>query len=233
MKKIVCISDTHTRHRHLSSKGMGNILPEGDILIHAGDFSNVGGKGDVEDFIEWMMKISPRYTHGVVFIAGNHDKSFDPKFNQGDKPVWVKQILSDLVYSEASVHYLENSSIILDGVKIWGSPITPWFYGDMWAFNRRRGDEINEVWQGIPDDTDVIITHGPPKGYGDFTINDRSHVGCEHLRYRIQEIKPKLHVSGHIHEGAGVIEEGGTTYINASILDERYEITNDPVIFEY
>lgn len=235
MKKIVCISDTHTLHEGLTSKGMGNILPEGDLLIHAGDFSNVGGKGDVENFIEWLIKLAPRYNDGIVFIAGNHDKSFDPKYNHLDgnvgKPLWLRDILSDLVSSDYGITYLENSSVTFDDIKVWGSPITPWFYGDTWAFNRRRGDEINEVWNEVPTDTDIIVTHGPAKGYGDFTINDRSHVGCEHLRYKIQEIKPKIHVFGHIHEGYGTIEEGGTAYINASICTERYEPTNKPIVW--
>ena len=231
MTRIVCISDTHGRHEHLTSKGMGSILPEGDLLLHAGDLTNVGGKGEVQGVLDWLIEIAPRYTHGVVFIAGNHDRGFDPKYNlEGDtKPEYLKQRLQDL----NGVTYLENSSCMIDGIKIWGSPITPWFYGDRWAFNKHRGDEINEVWRGIPDDTDIIITHGPAKGYGDFTVNDRSHVGCEHLRYRIHEIKPKLHVFGHIHEGAGVIKEVDITYINASILDERYEVVNKPVIFNY
>ena len=72
--KIVCISDTHGRHEHLTSKLMGNILPEGDLLLHAGDLTNVGGKGEVEGVLDWLIEIAPRYTHGVVFIAGNHDR---------------------------------------------------------------------------------------------------------------------------------------------------------------
>jgi len=226
--KIVCISDTHGRHEHIG-------LPEGDLLLHAGDLTNVGGKGEVHDVLDWLIDMAPRYTHGVVFIAGNHDRGFDPKYNLHgtDKPEYLKHRLEDLELSNYGVTYLENSSCEINGIKIWGSPITPWFFGDRWAFNMHRGEEINEVWRGIPDDTDIIITHGPPKGYGDFTINDRSHVGCEHLRYRIHEIKPKLHLFGHIHEGSGVIDEAGITYVNGSILDHRYEIVNKPVIFEY
>lgn len=235
MKKIVCISDTHTYHNYLTAPGSTNSLPDGDLLIHAGDFSNIGGRDDVKEFIEWLIWIAPRYTHGVVFIAGNHDKSFDPKYNyegyNEGKPQWLQDILSDLELSDYGVTYLENSSVVYDGIKIWGSPITPWFYGDTWAFNKQRGDEIDEVWKTIPDDTDIIVTHGPAYQYGDFTVNDRTHVGCADLGNRIHEIKPKMHVFGHIHEGFGVIEEEGTAYINASICTERYKPINQPIVW--
>ena len=211
---------------------MGNILPESDLLIHAGDLTGQGLKGEVESILKWFEEIAPRYTNGVVFIAGNHDRSFDPKFNlesETEKPLWLQEALSSL---PSSVQYLENESIIIDGLKIWGSPITPWFHGDRWAFNKRRGFDIAEVWDQIPVDTDVIVTHGPSAGKLDFTTYDKLYVGCENLRYKIKALKPKLHIFGHIHEGYGMDYDDDTTYYNASICTLGYEPDNKPFIIE-
>ena len=211
---------------------MGNILPESDLLIHAGDLTGQGLKGEVESILKWFEEVAPRYTNGVVFIAGNHDRSFDPKFNlesETEKPLWLQEALSSL---PSSVQYLENESIIIDGLKIWGSPITPWFHGDRWAFNKRRGFDIAEVWDQIPVDTDVIVTHGPSAGKLDFTTYDKLYVGCENLRYKIKALKPKLHIFGHIHEGYGMDYDDDTTYYNASICTLGYEPDNKPFIIE-
>ena len=99
--RLVLISDTHNRHNHLTSKGMGNILPEGDLLIHAGDLTGTGAKSEVQDVFKWFKEIASRYTYGIVFIAGNHDRSFDPKFNlesQTEKPKWLQEELYELQY---------------------------------------------------------------------------------------------------------------------------------------
>lgn len=230
--KIVAISDTHTYHERLTSKAnFPNKLPNGDLLIHAGDFSSVGRKGEVEDFFNWLKQVAPNYTYGVVFIAGNHDRSFDPKFNyennQTTKPAWVVDIISD-IQSSGNIHYLENSSVNINGFNIWGSPITPWFHGDRWAFNKHRGDEIKAVWDTIPMNTDIIVTHGPVAYKLDFTVYDKLYVGCEDLRKAVNTIKPKLHISGHIHEGYDVDYDEHTTYVNASICTLSYDPTNKP-----
>lgn len=230
--KIVAISDTHNRHKHLTSKGMGDLLPEGDLLIHAGDLTGQGLKGEVESILKWFEEVASRYTNGVVFIAGNHDRSFDPKFNlesETDKPLWLQEALSSL---PSGIQYLENESVTVDGLKIWGSPITPWFHGDRWAFNKRRGFDIAEVWDQIPVDTDVIVTHGPSAGKLDFTTYDKLYVGCENLRYKIKALKPKLHIFGHIHEGYGMDYDDDTTYYNASICTLGYEPNNKPFTIE-
>jgi Icc-related predicted phosphoesterase len=118
---------------------------------------------------------------------------------------------------------------VLNGIKIWGSPVTPWFFN--WAFNRHRGDPIKKHWDLIPGDTDVLITHGPVFSVLDKTSNGQ-HVGCEDLLKKVQEIKPKVHVCGHIHEAYGKVEETGTKFFNASILNERYLMVNSPIAFE-
>jgi len=225
--KIVAISDTHNRHNHITDK-----LPEGDLLIHAGDLTSVGYKHEVEDIFNWFNKVSSKYTYGVVFIAGNHDRSFDPKFNldsQTKKPDWLEEKLAFLY---DNVYYLENSSVNINGVNIWGSPITPWFHGDRWAFNRHRGPEIKEIWDTIPNNTDIIVTHGPVYGKLDFTEYDKLYVGCFELEKRIYSVKPKLHIGGHIHEGYGMTYDENTTYINASICNLQYEPNNAPIEFD-
>ena len=128
-----------------------------------------------------------------------------------------------------NIMYLNDSAMEIEGVRFWGSPITPWFYN--WAFNRQRGMEINAHWTKIPEDTQVLITHGPPWGVLDRT-EDGSHVGCEDLSRQVQRIQPKLHVFGHIHESNGRVEHEGTTYVNASVLNARYQNVFAPQVWD-
>lgn len=234
---IVCISDTHSRHKHLTSNAaFPNKLPDGDLLIHAGDLTGVGAKSEVESVIDWMLKQAPRFTYGIVFIAGNHDRSFDPKFNSDDKerkakPIWLSNLLSNLESSTTGIHYLENSSVMLGGLTIWGSPYSPWFHGDRWAFNAHRGPDIEAIWKDVPTDADVVVTHSPISYKLDYVPRTQEYVGCENLRTKIKQVKPILHISGHIHEGYGWEEDIDTTYVNASICDHYYEPTNKPIIF--
>ena len=222
--KIIAISDTHGMHNRVN-------LPDGDLLIHAGDLTNVGREVEVEEVINWFYQQANRYTYGVVFIAGNHDRSFDPKFNLNDgktkKPKWLLDILSN-VKSTNHIHYLEKSFVEINGIKIWGSPITPWFGGDYWAFNAHRGPDIMKYWEQIPSNVDIIVTHGPVMYKLDYTIYDKKYVGCEQLRYQIEKIKPLLHISGHIHEGYGYEYSSDTHYFNASICNINYNPINEP-----
>lgn len=233
--KIVCTSDTHGKHKQLN-------LPEGDLLIHGGDFSSYGYKHEVESFFNWLKKSAKQFELGVVFIAGNHDRSFDPKYfrqyedhdlfknhaEEPGKPFWLQRMIEEL---PTNIHYLENSSVEIEGVKIWGSPVTPWFYGDTWAFNRRRGFDISEVWDQIPFDTDIIVTHGPVHSRLDRCM-DGSIVGCEDLERKVDAMKPKVHIAGHIHEGYGISYNEDTTFINASFCDARYIPRQAPIVFE-
>lgn len=241
--KLVLISDTHTRHKHLTSKAFKPGLPDGDLLIHAGDFTSVGQKGETISFIEWADQQAARYTYGVVFIAGNHERSFDPKYfrehedsdlwddlSHPRKPTWLRNILSDLEPGRSRVTYLENQGITLGDLKIWGSPITPWFHGERWAFNKHRGSEIQEVWDQIPIDTDILVTHGPVAYKLDYVPSSNEYVGCEDLRKAVDRVKPMLHVSGHIHEGYGLERGINTFYVNASSLDRFYDPVNKPII---
>ena len=207
--RIVAISDTHNRHQSL-------VLPEGDMLIHAGDVSSQGKQSQVEDFLKWFSKQDFKYK---IFIAGNHDFFFERMPEDYIKSLIPKNVI-----------YLNDSGVEIEGIKIWGSPVQPWFYD--WAFNRQRGSDILKHWDLIPRDTDILITHGPAKGILDKTIHN-VETGCEDLLNTIREIRPKYFIFGHIHEAYGMVEKNATTFINASVLDVHYQLANEAVEFEY
>ena len=212
-KKITFISDTHTKHKHLT-----NDLPGGDILIHCGDISSRGYKNEIENFLGWFDNIKG-YEH-KIFIAGNHDFGFQ------DNPKECFELLKNY----PSITYLEDNSIIIDGIKIYGSPWQPRFHN--WAFNVNRGWDIAQKWEKIPMDTDILITHGPSLGILDIT-NISERVGCEDLYKKVMEIKPKVHAFGHIHSSYGMKEMDGMTFINASNLGEDYLYQNDPITLDF
>ena len=122
--------------------------------------------------------------------------------------------------------YLQDSGVELMGLRIWGSPWQPVFFN--WAFNLPRGEPLRARWALIPNDTDVLVTHGPPMGHGDMT-SEGTRVGCEALLDAIQRVCPRLHIFGHIHEDHGVSWEGETACINASVCSLRYEPTQPPL----
>jgi Icc-related predicted phosphoesterase len=213
--RITFISDTHTKERDL-------MLPGGDVLIHGGDIMNSGWNyADVMNFLKWF--VSQDYDE-LIFIAGNHDHRFETN------PLDIKAILEKYPL----VTYLEDNWVEVNGVKIYGSPWQPEFYN--WAFNLpRNGWELEQKWKDIPEDTDILITHGPPQGHLDTSGPpwNQPNLGCELLRVRVDELKPKIHVFGHIHGSAGHKEYGGTHFINASILNEDYVQVNDGVTFDW
>ena len=208
--KFVVISDTHGKHQSL-------ILPKGDVIIHAGDVSSMGKESEIKDFLNWFSKTDFTYK---ILIAGNHDFYFE-------KISHNTQVLEELIPS--NIIYLNDTGIEIENLKIWGSPIQPWFYN--WAFNRYRGEDIKKHWNKIPQDTDILITHGPVFGILDKTSRNEN-VGCKDLLNKIEEIKPKFHICGHIHEAYGQLKQENTTYINASVLDENYNLRNKPIVFE-
>jgi Icc-related predicted phosphoesterase len=236
--RITHISDTHNKHNQLNGK-----LPGGQLLIHSGDFTSIGRKHEVEKFIEWLSKQD--YTH-KVFIAGNHDltfqsermyeeksayferRVFDTPGSEG-KPDWLIELLDNL---PDNVYYLENSSIKLEGINIWGSPHSPSFgYG--WAFNKDRGHDITQCWNEIPMDTDIVITHTPIYGYNDRAANTNQNVGCSDLYHRLREVQPHLHFAGHIHEAYGWKTMGLTKWHDLHTFNLRYEAENNPISFNY
>lgn len=220
--RITFISDTHTKHRYCEDD-----LSGGDLLIHAGDFMNSGwGLLEAKDFFNWFDSVSGY--DKKVFIAGNHDRVIE------DAPVQARVALQN----NKTITYLQDEGYALydidkdQSIKIYGSPWQPEFCN--WAFNLpRNGEEIKARWDAIPDDTDILITHGPPYGYLDIPGGRDFHVGCEILRERVDVLKPKIHVFGHIHGSAGYYFNGHTHFINASVLNEQYLYTNLPVNIEW
>jgi Icc-related predicted phosphoesterase len=191
--RIVAVSDTHGCHRRVA-------VPPGDILVHAGDLTMTGSLQDVAEFNDFLGKLP--HPHKIV-IAGNHDWCFQRK------PEKARALLTNAVY-------LQDEAVTVEGIRFYGSPWQPWFYD--WAFNLPRGRALADKWALIPEGTDVLVTHGPPRGFGDRTFDGR-HEGCDDLLERVRRIRPKVHIFGHIHEAAGRWDEDGVTFVNASTWD--------------
>jgi len=207
---ITFISDTHGLHGRLK-------LNPGTVLIHTGDVTEYGSEDEVADFLFWFSK--QPFSH-KVFIAGNHDLFLEECTPAKRK----KMIPSDIIY-------LQNSGIEIKGLKVWGSPVTPYFLG--MAFNARQGTEIRKVWNKIPAGTDILITHGPPKGVLD------NGVGDEELLLQVFKIQPAVHCFGHAHGQNGMETVNGTTFINASIVNSldslqsaEYKVIGKPIIYK-
>lgn len=220
--KLTLISDNHTKQKQLDS-----FLPGGDVLIHAGDFMNSGyDVDDIHDFLSWLDDVSGY--DKKIFIAGNHDRYFQ------DHPEEVLGILAEY----PNLIYLQDSKFGLYDIgtdkttNIYGSPWQPFF--NNWAFNLpRNGAELVEKWAMIPPNTDILVTHGPSWGHVDQVVGRDYHLGCELLTGYIDKIKPKIHVCGHIHSGYGYDYDGTTHYFNASVLNERYNFENKPLVIEW
>lgn len=208
--KIVCISDTHLRHQKYHFP-----IPDGDILIHAGDATFRGSKREILAFNEWFAALPHKHK---IFVAGNHDWSFQ-KAN-----MLARNCLAP------HINYLQDSEITIDGVRIYGSPWQPEFCD--WAFNLPRGAALKEKWDKIPAGIDILVTHGPAFGYGDMTERGEP-VGCEELAIAIQRVKPKVHIFGHIHNAYGRYDADGVIFINASICDEEYVPSNAPIVLDF
>jgi Icc-related predicted phosphoesterase len=171
---------------------------------------------EISDFNDWLGSLP--HKHKVV-VAGNHDILFETQHGS-------RALLTNATY-------LENSGAVIEGLKFWGSPVQPEF--NDWAFNVKRGQDIKKYWDMIPDDTDVLITHGPPWGLLDQIRPGREveHLGCGELLKAVRRIKPKLHVFGHIHGGYGTFKEGPTQFVNASLLNEAYKPVNAPIVVDF
>lgn len=214
MPRIVCVSDTHNCNEEI-------VVPDGDVLIHAGDATTVGTVEQVRTFNLWFAGLPHKHK---IFVAGNHDWIFERDNEQ------ARRLL------DTSIVYLQDSSTEIDGLKIYGSPWQPRFFD--WAFNLNRGPEMAEKWAMIPDDVDILITHGPPNGILDLVSRQgwNENTGCEELRKRVEEIaalgRLRLHVFGHIHCGYGKHEEFGVKFVNASNCDEQYNPVQPPIVID-
>lgn len=199
--RIVAMADTHTEHDKLT-------VPDGDILIHAGDMCGYGEYDELETTAEWFTSLPHR--HKLV-IAGNHDWPFVTR------PKKVRALFS---------RYLQDEETTIEGIRFYGSPWQPWFYD--WAFNLPRGRQLASVWSKIPMHTDILITHGPPHGYGDLCF-DGDRVGCEDLLRRVSIVKPKLHLFGHIHNDGGAWKTADTCFVNVTTWDSQ----RSPTVVDY
>jgi Icc-related predicted phosphoesterase len=215
--KIVCISDVHERWHKL-------VIPECDILISAGDYSFRGEKHIVKEFHKWLDKQDARY---VISVQGNHELWVEENFLE------AKQIAQEAC---PGVYFIDEGPIEIEGIKIYGSAITPFFCN--WAWNRHP-QEITKHWNRIPDDTQILITHGPSYNILDKTCyatgEERPEpLGCYQLVKRIEQLKDlDLHFCGHIHHSHGQKHIDGVSYYNASICDESYYPSNPITVVEY
>jgi len=234
--RLVCISDIHNRFYNMPR------IPPGDILIISGDLTMAGSPNELKKFHDWLIQIDG-FQH-IVFTAGNHDIALDQHYYQTSFRVRERLTVDERIQRSESVnqlfrnlktkniHYLENESIELLKIKFWGSPVTPEFCD--WSFARNRGQDIDQIWSQIPNDTDVVITHGPPLGIGDVNTMQRINCGCANLLWHISErVKPKLHVFGHIHESRGLYTDGTTNFANCAICTRQYKAENLPIVVDY
>jgi Icc-related predicted phosphoesterase len=207
--KICIISDTHGKHKQLN-------LPDADMIIHCGDSTSVGKEHEIHKFMKWFSKLE-QYKYKLI-IAGNHDWLFERNCSL------AKTHIPD------NINYLEDSEIVIKGIKFYGTPVQKPF--NNWAFNRPES-KLAEHWKAIPDDTDVVITHSPPYGIGDYVNWSGENQGSPSLYTEIvNRINCSLSVFGHIHEGYGIKVIKNTTFINASVLDENYMCVNNPILVE-
>lgn len=183
-------------------------LPNADIIIHSGDISRVGTSNEVVDFIEWFTGLN--YSH-KIFIAGNHDFSLEGK---------EREIIQGFL--PPNCYYLNNSGVTIEGIKFWG---VPFFFS-----NDVKGDSP-EMMALIPLDTNILITHRPPLG-----VLDKSGsitYGCPDMFEAVSNIRPQYHLFGHIHDAYGVEKSEHTTFANSAVVDENYDLKNEPFVFDF
>lgn len=208
--KIWHISDTHSYHGLLK-------VPDVDVVIFSGDCSNPRdpylGSNEVLNFLEWFSSLNIKHK---IMIAGNHDTCIE------------KRLITPGDIHSKGIIYLENSLTEIEGLKIWGSPITPEF-GVGWAFNRKK-DKINKTWETIPNDVNIIVTHGPPKTIMDLSYDSNrvlEFCGCSALYKHIEKINPKAVLFGHIHNNEKIVNAGirklphlQTIFSNGSVVTD-------------
>jgi predicted phosphohydrolase len=209
--RIVSLSDTHEQHAKV-------IVPDGDVLIHAGDWTYQGAIPAVANFAHWIKQLPHKYK---CVIGGNHELTLETP---------ARPIVLNLL-QEADITYLENSHCEINGLKIYGSPCSPRF--NDWAWNRDRGEQIAREWAKIPDDVNILITHSPPYGILDDTTHN-GHQGCKDLLVRIKQLKElKLSIHGHLHKNGGrIIVQNGVKFVNAAVLNDNYKLVNSPVVID-
>lgn len=205
--KIIAFSDTHSFHDRIR-------IPDGDMLIFAGDMCNTGTLEEAISFAKWLELLPHKYK---IVIPGNHDRILETN------PQIAKDLFDNISY------YLIDQMIEIEGIRFYGSPWTPKF--GRWSFMLNK-EQIKQKWEIVPKDIDILITHGPPKEILDTTYSE-DDAGCPYLLDRIKEIKPKYHIFGHIHEAYGTRYSKDTIYCNVSIFDHVIQEAEQPIIFNY
>lgn len=212
--KIAIFGCPHGRHDQLT-------IPDADILICTGDYTRVDRQSDVTEFLTWFAK--QPHAHKIL-IAGNHNRMAE------DNPVLFLRLLKECALPHR-ITYLQDGGTEIMGLKIWGSPVSPSFCD--WAFNRDRGAPIRAHWDLIPDDTQILVTHGPAYGHLDlvpaeYVQNGRDrHQGCHDLREVIDTRlkRLKLHCHSHLHsEGCQTKVVNGVTFVNGAVVGEDYRV---------
>lgn len=220
--RLVCISDTHNTHKKL-------IIPECDVLIHCGDYSSKGHIWEIRDFYKWLDKQSAKH---IISIQGNHELGWEQN----------PALMTDEARKECPrIILLNDSSTMISGIKFYGTPVQPYFLD--WAYNRAETDaeilhygvpSIKPHFEAIPNDTDVLITHGPPLGILDEVKGrEGQHLGSSSLLEAVKRVKPDIHVFGHIHTGHGEKHQDGTSFYNVAICDERNYPSQSVRVIEY
>lgn len=204
--RLVMLSDTHGFHRDVD-------VPAGDILIHAGDFTLFSKSlKAIEDFNEWLGELP--HEHRLV-IPGNHEFFLEAAPER-------RNLLSEATF-------LINEVIDIDGLTIWGSPVTPLYGG---AFGFSSPTDRKRLYARIPEDTDILITHGPPHGILDVAPGSSIHAGCTELLDAVLRVRPRLHVFGHIHGAGGIFTTEHTTFVNAALPGIDAEIERTPIVLD-
>ena len=196
--RIVAFADTHQFHGDLR-------LPDGDVLVCAGDVCRAGDREELDDFLAWFVAQPHRHK---LFVPGNHD-------------VCIERASASVQRAWPAVAFLVDGGVVVDGVSFWGSPWTPAFHD--WAFMLDPGPALAARWALIPDVVDVLVTHGPPKGILDDVGSSRGvgddgerRAGCAALRARVAVVRPRVHLFGHIHTQRGIVDEDGTRFVNCT-----------------
>ncbi len=213
------ISDTHTRHTELK-------IPHADVVIHCGDEANRRkpwlNRAESCSFFDWFSTLA---IETKVFVPGNHSTAVaEGLVKPADYP---------------AVRFLMHEATTIAGLRLFGSPYTPTFLD--WVYMKSE-QELNMIWGTIPVDTDILVTHGPPKGILDVThdwgLNEPIHVGSKSLAEHVENrIKPRIHAFGHLHDGMrirnfGTLTRGETQFINCSVVNNQGRFCNHGLLVE-
>jgi len=226
--KIVIISDTHSGHNQLQ-------LPPGDILIHCGDFSKSRTKLNTKEYTDFLAWFTSQQHRTKVLIAGNRDDFMHTEVCHKYRGRSLEEIekVQDLFTKNKDIIYLLDSGYKHSehgvSLNIWGSPWTR-LYGKEGKAFQVSTQELKQKWDLIPEDTNILITHGPPLGFCDQNLA-KHHSGCPELLKTVNKVKPQVHMFGHIHEGYGIQDTADTLFINAASIDKvTKKLTNDPIV---